>query len=50
MMSSVPTPVIAEAFRTPQGKQDGALADVRSEDLSIPLIDEILAQTGLSGD
>ncbi|WP_122089229.1 thiolase family protein [Halalkalicoccus subterraneus] len=49
-MSSDTTPVIVQAFRTPQGKQDGALADVRSEDLSIPLIDEILAETGLSGE
>jgi acetyl-CoA acyltransferase len=45
----MPTPVIAAAYRTPQGKADGALADVRSEDLSIPLIREILAQTGLDG-
>ncbi|ELY56650.1 acetyl-CoA acetyltransferase [Natronolimnohabitans innermongolicus JCM 12255] len=37
-------------MRTPQGKEDGVYADVRSEDLSVPLIDEILAETGLSGD
>ncbi|ELY64170.1 thiolase family protein [Natronococcus jeotgali] len=43
------TPVVVEAVRTPQGKEDGVFADVRSEDLSIPLIDEILAETGLSG-
>jgi len=43
------TPVIAEAVRTPFGKEDGVFADVRSEDLSIPLVDEILARTGLSG-
>ena len=49
-MSSDTTPVIAQALRTPQGKEGGALADVRSEDLSIPLIDEILAETGLSGE
>ena len=41
------TPVIVEAVRTPQGKEDGALADVRSEDLSVPLVDEMLARTGL---
>ncbi|NUC73670.1 thiolase family protein [Haloterrigena sp. SYSU A558-1] len=44
------TPVVVEAVRTPQGKEDGVFADVRSEDLSVPLIDEILAETGLSGD
>ncbi|WP_121743803.1 thiolase family protein [Natronorubrum halophilum] len=44
------TPVIAAAYRTPQGKEDGVYADVRSEDLSVPLVDEILAETGLSGD
>lgn len=49
-MRSETTPVIAQALRTPQGKEGGALANVRSEDLSIPLIDEILAETGLSGE
>ncbi|AEH36385.1 thiolase family protein [Halopiger xanaduensis] len=44
------TPVVAAAVRTPQGKEDGVFADVRSEDLSVPLIDEILAETGLSGE
>ncbi|MEF8821385.1 MAG: thiolase family protein [Halovenus sp.] len=43
------TPVVVSAVRTPQGKEDGVYADVRSEDLSIPLVDEMLAQTGLSG-
>jgi acetyl-CoA acyltransferase len=43
------TPVVAAAYRTPQGKEDGVYADVRSEDLSVPLIDEILADTGLAG-
>ncbi|MGM0388496.1 MAG: thiolase family protein [Natrinema limicola] len=42
------TPVVVTAVRTPQGKEDGVFADVRSEDLSIPLIDEILAETSLS--
>ncbi|WP_290817851.1 acetyl-CoA C-acyltransferase [Halovivax sp.] len=45
-----PTPVVAQAVRTPQGKEDGVFADVRSEDLSIPLVNEILAETGLSGE
>ena len=49
-MATDTTPVIATAYRTPQGKEDGVFADVRSEDLSIPLIDEILAETGLSGE
>lgn len=44
------TPVVVKAYRSPQGKEDGVFADVRSEDLSIPLINEILAETGLSGD
>ena len=44
------TPVVVKAYRTAQGKEDGALADVRSEDLSAPLINEILAETGLSGE
>jgi len=44
------TPVVVKAVRTPQGKEDGVYADVRSEDLSVPLIDEILAETGLSGE
>jgi len=46
----MPTPVIAAAYRTPQGKGDGVLADVRSEDLSTALIDEILAEAGLDAD
>jgi len=44
------TPVVAKAYRTPQGKEDGVFADVRSEDLSVPLINEILAETGLDGE
>ncbi|WP_135824708.1 thiolase family protein [Halorussus ruber] len=44
------TPVIAKAIRTPQGKQDGVFADTRSEDLSIPLVDTILEETGLTSD
>ncbi|QSG03703.1 Acetyl-CoA acetyltransferase [Natranaeroarchaeum sulfidigenes] len=48
-MSDETTPVIAAAYRTPQGKEDGVFADLRSEDLSVPLIDHILEETGLSG-
>jgi len=44
------TPVVVEAVRTPQGKEDGVYADVRSEDLSIPLINEMLNRTGLTGE
>jgi len=44
------TPVVVEAVRTPLGVDDGVFADVRSEDLSVPLVDELLARTGLDGD
>ena len=44
------TPVIVEAVRSPFGKEDGVFAGKRSEDLAIPLIDEILAETGLAGE
>ncbi len=44
------TPVVVQAVRTPQGKEGGVYADVRSEDLSVPLIDTMLAETGLAGD
>jgi len=44
------TPVIVQARRTPQGKEDGAFADVRSEDLSVPLVDEMLADTGVASE
>ena len=46
-MASDTTPVIAKAVRTPQGKEGGVFADLRSEDLSIPLVNTILAETGL---
>jgi acetyl-CoA acyltransferase len=44
------TPVVVAAYRTAQGKEDGVFSEVRSEDLSIPLINEILADTGLAGE
>ncbi len=44
------TPVVVAANRSPFGKEDGVFADVRSEDLSIPLIDELLAETGVDSD
>ncbi|MDS0281818.1 thiolase family protein [Haloarcula onubensis] len=46
----MPTPVIVGAVRTPQGKEDGALSGVRSEDLSIPLVNELLSRTGIDPD
>ncbi len=46
----MPTPVIAAARRTPQGVQDGTVADIRSEDLSVAVINQILTETGLTGD
>ncbi len=48
--SPATTPVVVRAKRTPQGKEDGVFADVRSEDLSVTLVDEILADTGLESD
>ncbi len=49
-MENDTTPVIAKAVRTPQGKEGGVYADVRSEDLSIPLVNTILSETGLTSD
>ncbi|WP_049986655.1 thiolase family protein [Halobellus rufus] len=46
----MPTPVIAAAHRTPFGKAGGVFADVRSEDLSVALIDHILAETEVDSD
>ncbi len=47
-MSSAQTPVITHALRTAQGKEDGVFADVRPEDLSIPLVNEVLDRSGLA--
>ena len=44
------TPVVVKAYRTPFGKEGGVFADVRPEDLSIPVIDRILEETGLTGE
>ncbi|ARS90661.1 thiolase family protein [Natrarchaeobaculum aegyptiacum] len=44
------TPVIVSAVRTAQGREDGALADIRSEDLSIPLVNAMLEETGVDPD
>jgi acetyl-CoA acyltransferase len=49
-LGGMATPVIAAAYRTPFGKQDGVFADTRGEDLSIELIDHTLSETGLTAD
>ncbi|GAB7093966.1 thiolase family protein [Halolamina litorea] len=41
------TPVVVHARRTPQGKEDGVFAETRSEDLSVPLIEDALETTGV---
>ncbi len=41
------TPVVAAAYRTPQGRDGGSLSGVRSEDLSTTLVDHLLDVTGL---
>ncbi len=46
----MPTPVIVAARRTPQGTQNGVFADVRSEDLSVAVVDQLLDDTGLTSD
>ncbi|MFA1609498.1 thiolase family protein [Halobellus rubicundus] len=46
----MPTPVIAAARRTPFGKAGGVFADVRSEDLSVALVDHLLDEHGLESD
>ncbi|SIS13220.1 thiolase family protein [Natronorubrum thiooxidans] len=43
-------PVIVSAVRTPQGKHGGSFAETGSEELSVPLVNEMLAETGLTGD
>lgn len=48
-MTADQTPVIVEAARTPQGRGDGALSEVRPEELSIQVIDELLDRTDLTG-
>jgi acetyl-CoA acetyltransferase family protein len=43
-------PVVVQAKRTPFGKEDGVFADVRSEDLSAAVINDMMAETGLSSE
>ncbi|MFB6070034.1 MAG: acetyl-CoA C-acyltransferase [Halanaeroarchaeum sp.] len=49
-MSAETTPVVAAAVRTPQGREGGVFEDVRTEDLSVPLIEHVLDETGLESD
>ena len=46
----MPQPVIAAAYRTPFGKAGGVFEDVRSEDLSVALIDHILDESDLDAE
>jgi acetyl-CoA C-acetyltransferase/acetyl-CoA acyltransferase len=46
-MTANPTPVVVAAARTPQGTRDGALSELRSEDLSVAVVDDLLDRTGL---
>jgi len=43
-------PVVVQAVRTPQGKHGGIYAETGSEELSVPLVNEMLERTGLSGE
>ncbi len=47
---STRTPVIVAGYRTPQGKYDGYFAEMGSEELSVPLVNELLATTDLGSD
>jgi len=49
-MDADTTPVVAAAYRTPQGREGGVYADTRSEDLSVRLIDHVLSETGLTAE
>ena len=44
------TPVIVGAARTPQGKEDGLLRNIRPEDLSIEIIQSIMDDTSLESE
>ncbi|WP_435196861.1 thiolase family protein [Natronomonas sp. EA1] len=43
------TPVVVAAARTPQGKAGGVFADTRPEELSIPVVNELLSRAGIEG-
>ncbi|MFT4946711.1 MAG: acetyl-CoA acyltransferase [Natronomonas sp.] len=40
-------PVVVGAVRTPQGKRGGVFAETGSEELSVPLVEELIEQTGI---
>jgi acetyl-CoA acyltransferase len=42
-------PVVVGAVRTPQGKYGGVFSETGSEELSVPLVNELLERTGLDG-
>ncbi|GGJ03433.1 acetyl-CoA acetyltransferase [Halobellus salinus] len=46
-MTADTTPVIVAAARTAQGTRGGVFSTLRSEDLSVAVIDDLLARTGL---
>ena len=41
-------PVVVSAVRTAQGKQGGVFADTGSEELSVPLVEKLVGQTGIA--
>ena len=43
-------PVIVQAVRTPQGKHGGMFAETGSEELSVPLVEEMMEKTGLDSE
>ncbi|MES3516220.1 MAG: thiolase family protein [Natronomonas sp.] len=43
-------PVIVQAVRTPQGKQGGVFAETGSEELSVPLVERMMAETDIEPD
>jgi acetyl-CoA acyltransferase len=49
-MTAATDPVIIGALRTPQGKQGGVFADVRSEDLSVQLVNALMEDTGVESE
>ena len=50
MTMELQQPVVVSAVRTAQGKEGGVFSEVRSEALSVPLVNEMLTGTGLTGE
>jgi acetyl-CoA acyltransferase len=44
------TPVVVQAKRTPFGREDSVFADVRPEDLSTAVVNDILAESGVDSE